>query len=180
MYKLKFGDRLRNPNENHLGSPITTLFLFVTLCLPLTANATLGEPIVTASIKPGANDQSGLAVIVSTQKIVNSNVTYEIHETTGEGNTIREYVNQDGIVFAITWQGPIKPDLPSLLGNYHIEFSNLEKNHLQANGRVYSRAPRQFKSSKIVVQKSGTFHHSRGRAYAPNLIPDGVIPDELK
>ena len=40
----------------------------------------------------------------------------ESHDT--DGVTIREYVLPTNVVFAVTWQGPVRPDMTALLGSY--------------------------------------------------------------
>ena len=42
---------------------------------------------------------------------------YEIQEITNDsGMRVREFLNRDGVVFAVSWSGPVVPDLRALLG----------------------------------------------------------------
>lgn len=46
-------------------------------------------------------------------------VGYTVRETTlGSGTVVREYVSTAGTVFALSWQGPVTPNLSDLLGTY--------------------------------------------------------------
>src|SRR3974390_504240 len=43
---------------------------------------------------------------------VQSSPLFDIHEiSTDSGLRVREYLDRDGIVFAVTWLGPVQPDL---------------------------------------------------------------------
>ena len=41
-----------------------------------------------------------------------------VHEISTARMTVREYVNADGTIFAVTWKGWSEPDLDQLLGPY--------------------------------------------------------------
>ena len=100
---------------------------------------------------------------------------YSVHEiTTATGMTVREYV-AGGKVFGFAWRGITAPDLRQLLGSYYGEFAQaastphpINHHHLSVETtglRVYSAA------------RSRSFY---GRAWAPDLIPQGVSTDDIK
>lgn len=102
---------------------------------------------------------------------------YSVHTMqTAAGVTVREYVSTGGIVFAVTWQGPAKPDLQQLLGTYFQTFSDAAA--AARGGR--SRGPLRVAQPGLVVQSGGHMRAFRGRAYVPDLIPDGVSLDEIQ
>jgi hypothetical protein len=100
---------------------------------------------------------------------------YSVHEiTTASGMTVREYV-AGGKVFGFAWRGYSAPDLRQLLGSYYGQFAQaastphgFDHHHfsVEAPGlRVYSGA------------RSRAFY---GRAWAPDLVPQGVSTDDIK
>jgi hypothetical protein len=40
------------------------------------------------------------------------------------GTSVREYADAGGTVFAVAWDGPTKPDLNQLPGQYFAEYEN--------------------------------------------------------
>jgi hypothetical protein len=101
---------------------------------------------------------------------------YDILEISAEGGMrVREYLGRDGVVFAVSWSGPILPDLQRLLGTHFAEYSAALKalTHpgLQRSVRVAS--------SELVVESGGHMRSYAGRAYLPALIPAGVSAAEI-
>lgn len=101
---------------------------------------------------------------------------YTIQEIGSDSVAVREYISPSGIVFGISWNGLIHPDLTQLLGSYKDEYQKA----LQQSPRKPGRKPLQVKSQGVVVEKWGHMRNLRGRAYAPALIPPGVNVDEIK
>src|SRR6185437_11013648 len=78
-------------------------------------------------------------------------VQYDMHEITNDGLTVHEYVTRQGQVFAITWQGPFKPDLRQLLGDYFSRYQSAAEAVPRAGGhRVFSMT-----APDLVVQSAG-------------------------
>jgi len=102
---------------------------------------------------------------------------YSMQETQLESSTVvREYTTPAGVVFAITWQGPVLPNLQTLLGNYFPAFSQ-ETSRAQQAGHQRTRVLMQ--TPGLVVQSAGRMGRFRGHAYAPDLVPQGVNMQEL-
>ena len=158
-----------NPKQPSKVSPlaVTLLAFVVALFAGSSANATLGEHSSTVDRDRGAMGTGRVRVVTGE--------AYNVHETSSEGTTIREFADLHGTIFAVSWEGIKKPDLSVLLGRFHDEFSTLEA----SQPRMLSRAPRLFRTSQVVVEKGGTFRNKRGRAYIPGLLPDGVSPNDL-
>ena len=80
---------------------------------------------------------------------------------------MREFLNLDGIVFAVTWDGPVLPDLQTLLGanfaTYMQALAVLKQPGLQRSLRIASPG--------LVVESGGHLRAYAGRAYLPALIP---------
>ena len=87
------------------------------------------------------------------------------------GTLIQEYATPAGQVFALSWRGPVLPDLSLLLGEFFSGYK-LETDQARALGKRGS--PVNVMSSKLVVRSSGRMRSFAGYAYAPELIPSGV------
>jgi hypothetical protein len=102
---------------------------------------------------------------------------YDERQITGvSGMRVREFLNRDGVVFAIAWAGPVLPDMPRLLGahfgDYAAALTALNHPGLRRSLRVASRG--------LVVESGGHLRAYAGRAYLPALIPVGVSPADLR
>ena len=104
---------------------------------------------------------------------------YTVHETQLEnGTVVKEYASADGIVFAISWQGPILPNLKTLLGGY---FSIFEVGTVQARVNGRRGSPVAVNRDGLVVGSNGRMGHFFGSAYAAALIPANLsIQDVLQ
>ena len=132
------------------------------------AQATLGE-----SADSVTSDQKDLSAM---RRTVKTSTAYTVHEIRAEVMTVREYVSPSGIVFGIAWNGLTHPDLTPLLGSYASEYQKAMSHvHRQPGHRHV-----QVKADGVVVEKWGHMRNLQGRAYAPDLIPQGVSVDEIK
>jgi hypothetical protein len=96
--------------------------------------------------------------------------------TRPNGASVKEFTNAAGAVFAVTWSGPGKPDLRTLLGPHF--------NALQAASRArdprFRRVPPQVHQSDLVIQTGGHMGYFWGVAYIPSLAPAGFSVADLK
>ena len=145
------------------------LSLALTIC-PLThlAQATLGESVDSVT----ANKRS-LSAVRSTEKTASK---YTVYESQYDTITIREYTSSSGIVFGIVWLGLTHPDLTPLLGSYASEHKKALSQVKHQPGSKHVKV----KTENVVVEKWGHMRKLQGRAYAPDLIPEGVSIDEIK
>jgi hypothetical protein len=102
---------------------------------------------------------------------------YDIREIADESRLrVREYLNRDGIVFALDWSGPVMPDLQRLLGPYFEQYSTalaaLKSPGLHRSVRIAS--------SGLVVESEVHLRAHTGRAYLPALVPGGVSKADLR
>lgn len=126
----------------------------------------------------GGDAASVLADGAASKAIVNSVLgrQYDIQEIDADsGVRVREYLNRDGSVFAVSWAGPVMPDLQRLLGTHFAAYATalaaLDHPGLHRSVRVAS--------SDLVVESGGHLRAYAGHAYLPALIPAGVSPGEL-
>jgi hypothetical protein len=99
---------------------------------------------------------------------------YTLHEITGvDGTRIREFQNEAGIVFALSWSGPFKPDLQQLLGAQYSAFNLLPRSAESTRNAMHVATP------QFVAESSGHGRAFSGRAYLPEQVPAGVELAEL-
>jgi hypothetical protein len=111
-------------------------------------------------------------VAVQGSHSVTSFPDYSIHElVVPTGTVVREFVRNDGVVFAVAWQGPFIPNLRQLLGTHFDSFSQaaqVQKAHRPGHGPLLVEVP------GLVVESGGHMRAFFGRAYLPALLPAGV------
>ena len=136
------------------------------LCHAGEATAALGEP--QASIRADVQRMKAAAPRVQADS------GYTMHELQdANGVRVREYVSSAGVVFALSWSGPFKPDFQQLLGQYFGAYASAprspgsDRNHLALD------------TGTLVVRAGGRQRGFFGRAWAPALVPAGVDPAVL-
>jgi hypothetical protein len=117
------------------------------------------------------------AVKLLAAKPVAQNTNYTTQELQlDSGTLVREYATPAGVVFAVTWRGPVLPDLSALLGNY---FSTFKQETDQARTAGKRGAPVNLMRGDLVVRSNGRMRNFFGHAYVPSLIPPGVLINDL-
>jgi hypothetical protein len=105
-------------------------------------------------------------------------VDYDMHQISSGQLVVNEYVTRAGQVFAITWHGPLPPNLQQLLGSYFPRFQTAAAAAHQANPglhRVFNLA-----QSDLVIHTAGRLRAFGGIAYLPALVPSDVSLDQLQ
>jgi hypothetical protein len=82
---------------------------------------------------------------------------------TDDGTVTREYISAAGTVFAVTWTGPIRPDLKQLFGPYYDRF--------QAANVGKGRRPLRADQLDFIVRSGGHSGDFWGFAYLPFETP---------
>jgi hypothetical protein len=101
---------------------------------------------------------------------------YDLHEiTTASGTRVHEYATRQGTVFAVTWQGPVPPDLRQLFGNYYDQYQSA----VAKQPRPGMHRQLTIGGGDLVVQSSGHLRAFSGKAYVPSLVPAGVSAADL-
>lgn len=139
------------------------------------AIATLGQvpsvaaPSAASATVPNAKQLAARSALV--------NALYTVHESQLENGTlVCEFANTSGQVFAVTWRGPVLPNLNDLLGNY---FSSFQQQVDQARAMGKRGGPLNIESADLVVRSNGRMRSFFGHAYAPALIPAGVTIEDI-
>jgi Protein of unknown function (DUF2844) len=150
--------------------------LVVATLSPFAAYAALGSA-------PGANTHAVAAprsLLRSTTSgagsasAVTSVAPYTVREASGtDGVTIREYVLPSNVVFAVTWRGPVRPDMNALLGSYFSHFSNAGEARTRGTGPLLEH------SGDFHIESAGHAGDFFGKAYLPRLVPSNVVASDL-
>ncbi|HYA15093.1 MAG TPA: DUF2844 domain-containing protein [Syntrophales bacterium] len=152
---------------------LRVLILVVTLVViafPSPVTAALGDDVATVQ-----SDQIRMKGALQTTQIG----THTVHEIKiPAGTVVREYVSNAGKIFAVTWQGPHVPDLRQLLGSHFDQFSQAVKDRKAK--QPWIRGPLMIQEPGLVVHTGGHMRAYFGKAYIPELVPQGVSIEDLK
>ncbi|MGD9843086.1 MAG: DUF2844 domain-containing protein [Steroidobacteraceae bacterium] len=147
-------------------SGVLLLVLVSSLSMPAPLQAALGDKLDSVEAD---------RVRMKATSVVKAATLYTTHELlTPQQTTIREYVSNAGVVFAVTWQGPFQPDLTQLFGAY------VDSYKTAARGSASSRNRLSVSEPNLVVQAVGHMRAFSGRAYDPQLLPAGINIDEIQ
>ena len=145
------------------------LALAVAGMLPLASYAALGGAPGT-----GAASQSVLRSAVSLNASAAA-TPYTMRTTSGaDGVTIHEYVLPSNVVFAVTWQGPVRPDMSALLGSYFPNFTNAAAQRTRGAGPMIEH------NGDFHIESAGRAGRFFGKAYLPRLVPINVRVEQLQ
>lgn len=147
--------------------PALRAIVLAGLALPLACHAALGDKV--ASVQ---SDQKKMRAAL---RDVQTHAQYKVHEMQGEaGTVVREYESPDGVIFAVTWEGPVKPDLRQLFGKYFDEYQGASRTGPAGHRRSTVRL------QDLVVRSSGHVRAFSGMAYLPQQLPAGVAVEDLQ
>ena len=140
------------------------------LCALLASNPAL------AALGGGVDSVSADIHVLRGQLRSTPYVAYDQHQIVTGALVVNEYVTRAGQVFAVTWQGPVPPDLRQLLGTYFGRVqSTAAADHRPGMHHFFSLV-----QSDLVVINSGRLRAFHGIAYLPALIPQGVSISQLQ
>lgn len=144
---------------SHLGAAV------LAASVPLAADAALGG--MRSSI---AQEQAKFHAQLRTQ----ARGSATLHELTlPNGTIVKQLSNAQGQIYALSWHGPGKPDLRSLLGAH---FGTFQTDNAQPNGR-FIRRPMMVWRGDLIIQTGGHPGAFWGIAYLPQLTPAGFSAD---
>ena len=92
-------------------------------------------------------------------------------QTLPNGVTVRQYLDANGTVFAVGWEGPVLPDFSRLLGVHYA---------------AYTQAVRQQKhgvavhGSDLVIESGGMMRSFSGHAYLPAKLPASIRAQDIR
>jgi len=150
---MRFGQKIMLLAAFLLGSPA--------------AWAALGQPVASVE-NDRVNMQGELKVIPG--------AGFNVHQiTTPAGVAVKEYVTPSGVVFGVSWRGPVFPDLSLLLGKYITQFQRGASSQPS-----YRRRHIMVHTADFVAETGGHMRDLRGVAYLPGLLPPGVNQTAVK
>ncbi len=154
--------------EHRLSFGTQSVFFLIlsgTLLFPPLASAALGGSdqhlALEGALQPSASSRVLAAQIptgVRAQTLI-----------TPQGVTVTQWSAQ-GTVFALSWQGPMIPDLSVILGSSFPSYSAA----LRARPRQGLNAPLRLQSAGLVAHTIGHMGAYSGWAYLPALVPQGL------
>jgi hypothetical protein len=90
------------------------------------------------------------------------------------GTLVREYVSSEGKVFAVSWHGPVVPDLQQTLGSY---FERYKAAAAVPHGGHHHLSVVQ---PGLIAHSGGHMRAWSGQAYVPELLPPNFSVDDIK
>ena len=106
---------------------------------------------------------------------ITSSAGVTVHEITASyGTVVREYLTPGDKVFAVSWHGPVNPDLRQMLGDYYGQYE-------QAASAPHPGGHRHLAIEQpgLVVQVSGRMRAFVGRAWVPGLVPQNFSVNDI-
>jgi hypothetical protein len=154
---------------------LKTVILGATL-LPLTSYATLGgAPGAGSTLSPTMLRATPHSTATTNPARTATTFSYTARESRdANGVTIREYVLPSNVVFAVAWEGPIRPDMTVLLGSYFPNFVAAGESRARGTGPLVEG------NGDFRIESAGRLGHFFGMAYLPRLMPANVRPGDLK
>ncbi len=144
--------------------------------------ATLGQSV--KSVEINSRDLHAKTLKPSQEKLSHNKLShdklshdklYQVYVLTSEMNEVRQYLDPQGIVFAVTWRGLNHPDLSKLLGDFFKDYYAADEQISSSRGQLSKR----IRTEQIVVETSGHMGTVRGRAYLVRSIPKGLSIESL-
>jgi hypothetical protein len=158
-----------NPRKFTSTGLYAAILAFTTLTISSPAFAALGED--SSSVQTDVVRMQGSLRSTQSQ-------AFTVHEiTAATGTTVREYASPSGKIFAVAWQGPWLPNMRQLLASYFAQYEEA----LQAGGPARAgRRPLLIEQPGLVVQSGGHMRSFSGRAYIPQMMPQGVRAEDIR
>lgn len=98
-----------------------------------------------------------------------SAAVYTISQSTlDSGTVVREYMSADGVVFAVSWNGPALPDLRTLLGDKFTVLTNTAAKRPKAGHSQLA-----VEQQDVVIVSGGHMRAYAGHAWIPGALPSG-------
>lgn len=148
------------------------------------AMAALGAALLATSVSPalaglGGNEASISADLakLNGQLSITTGAGFTVHEIQlPSGTIVREYLSTAGTVFAITWRGPVIPDLKQTLGTYYPLFRTVVNSTPTGADHRHLAVDQ----AQLVVRSHGHMRSHHGVVYVPQLVPPDVSLSDIQ
>jgi hypothetical protein len=166
MERVPEMDKRDATGPGRLKQMLSSGLVLLCLVVAVPAAATLGEDV--SSVRADQAQTQGTLQIASAAK-------FTVHEIQmPSGTVVKQYVSPAGMVFAVSWQGPTLPDLQQVLGRYFEQYAEAIRTRGSGSG------PRLNQQPGLVVQSGGHMRAFFGRAYVQQMLPRGVLAEEIQ
>jgi len=95
--------------------------------------------------------------------------------TLNDGTVTRQFTNADGVVFAVSWNGPMRPNLRQLFGDYYPRLQSAAAK----TARLHARLAFSANDADFVVRSGGHPGAFWGYAILPGKVPAGFDASRL-
>lgn len=135
--------------------------------------AALSAPVFAALGGDSASVQADLVRSKGTLRMT-STAAFTVHEiTTSYGTVVREYISPADKVFAVSWRGPVIPDLRQMLGDYYGQYEQA------ASAPHIGHRHLAIDQPGLVVHSSGRMRAFFGQAWVPGLLPQNFSVKQI-
>jgi hypothetical protein len=149
--------------------PFSILSLLLLSTVSGTAFASLGGTI-------DSIDRDQTAIRATHRTMRSASPLFTVHEIQSTGLTMKEFVGQNGVIFAISWSGNRHPEIAEVLGTYADEFRQADASSRPPPGA----RSRQLLAPRMRLHTWGHTRHLQGRVFDPDLMPKGVDIREIR
>jgi len=113
---------------------------------------------------------------VKARTLAAASSTYHINETTlDSGTVVHEYVaTSSGTVFAVSWTGPLMPDLRTLLGDSFATLTTAAAKQPKAGHSQLN-----ITGQDVVIVSEGHMRAYNGRAWITSQLPAGFSTTDI-
>lgn len=95
--------------------------------------------------------------------------------TLNDGTVTRQFTNPDGVVFAVSWNGPMRPNLRQIFGDYYPRLQSAAAK----TARLHARLAFSANDADFVVRSGGHSGAFWGYAVLPGKMPAGFDASHL-
>jgi hypothetical protein len=142
------------------------------------------SPPASASLGGASSSVEADSARMNASRQVTQHNSYAIHQITApQGTVVNEYVSLEGKVFAVSWHGQFPPQMQQILGTYfeqYVAALKAQAHMNQAQPRAYGHQPLNLQLPGLVVQTSGQMGAYSGRAYLPEMLPQGTLVGQIQ
>jgi len=149
------------------------LMLFLTLLQGALAYAALGG---SPSDFGGAPVTARRLAATGADATAATDAVYTVSQSTlDSGTVVREYSDTAGKVFAVSWRGPVLPDLRALLGDKFAVMTAAAGQRARAGHSQLA-----LEQSDVVLVSNGHMRSFAGHAWIPRALPAGFDTNAIE
>ncbi|MFL9864489.1 DUF2844 domain-containing protein [Paraburkholderia fungorum] len=155
---------------------ILKIAMLAATLLPLASYAALGGAPSSGSSSASMLRATPKSAAAASMGATSTTATapYTVRESRdADGVTTREYVLPSNVVFAVTWEGPVRPNMRALLGSYFPNYASAAEARPLGTGALNKRR------GDLQIESAGRPGRLFGIAYLPRLMPANVRAADL-